>query len=194
METLAFIAAAASLLATPGPTNTLLAASGASAGLRRSLPLLVAELAGYAAAIGLLRLVLGPLAANVPALGAAMGLAVTLYLLHVAIAFWRHDVAETRAAGPVTFRRVLTTTLLNPKAIVFAFTILPRANDAASMLPWAALLAAQISLIGAGWILLGATLRQSLGGPARARAGYRFSALVLVAMASLVGAHSLGLA
>jgi threonine/homoserine/homoserine lactone efflux protein len=193
METIAFIAAAASLLATPGPTNTLLAASGASAGLRRSLPLLAAELAGYGLAICLLRSVVGPLVTMAPAFGMVMGLAVTFYLLYVAVAFWRHDAAEVGGVGPVTFRRVFTT-LLNPKAIIFAFTLLPRTTDVFGLLPWAALLAAQISAIGAGWILIGATLRQGLHGAARAKASYRFSALVLVVMASIVGAHSLGLA
>jgi threonine/homoserine/homoserine lactone efflux protein len=194
MEPIAFFAAAASLLATPGPTNTLLAASGASAGVRRSLPLLAAELAGYGLAIGLLRFVLGPLVTMAPAFGVAMGLAVTFYLLHVAVAFWRHDATERSGAGPVTFRRVFITTLLNPKAIIFTFTLLPQGTDVFGLSPWLALLAAQISIIGAGWIFLGATINQGLGGAARAKAGYRFSACVLVVIASVVGAHSLGLA
>jgi threonine/homoserine/homoserine lactone efflux protein len=194
METIAFMAGAGSLLATPGPTNTLLAASGASAGVRRSLPLLAAELAGYGLAISLLRFVLGPLVTLVPVFGVAMGLAVTFYLLHLAVAFWRHDAAEMDGAGPVTFRRVFTTTLLNPKAIIFAFTILPRTTDVFGLAPWVALLAAQISVIGACWILLGATIHKSFHSAARAKAGYRLSALVLVAVASVVGAHSLGLA
>jgi threonine/homoserine/homoserine lactone efflux protein len=194
MEPIAFIAATASLLATPGPTNTLLAASGASAGVRCSLPLLAAELTGYGLAICLLRFILGPFVTIIPAFGVAMGLAVMIYLLHVAIAFWHYDTAQMGGAGPVTFHRVFTTTLLNPKAIIFAFTLLPRTTDVFGLLPWVTLLAVQIFVIGCGWILLGATISQSLHGAARVKVGYRFSALVLVVMASIVGAHSLGLA
>ena len=194
MTTLTFIAVAASLLATPGPTNTLLATSGASVGVRRSLPLLVAELAGYGLAIGVLRFVLGPLIGSVPAIGTAMGLGVAIYLLSVAAALWRHGAAEVRATSPVTVRRVFTTTTLNPKASIFAFTLLPLHTGFYDLLPWLAILAMQISLIGGLWIVLGAAIGAKLQSPAHAGAGYRFSALVLVVMASIVGGHSLGLA
>ncbi|MES1149390.1 MAG: hypothetical protein ABUL53_09420, partial [Bradyrhizobium guangdongense] len=59
MDVLPFILAAASLLAIPGPTNTLLATSGAGVGVARSLPLLAAELGGYLLSILLLPSVLG---------------------------------------------------------------------------------------------------------------------------------------
>jgi len=185
---------AASLLAMPGPTNTLLATSGASVGVRRSLPLIVAELAGYGLAIGVLRFVLGPLIGNVPALGTAMGLGVAFYLLTVAASLWRHGAAEVRDTTPVSLAQVFTTTTLNPKAIIFAFTLLPLENGIFELLPWLAVLAAQITLIGIGWIFLGAVIGAKFQSPEHTTAGYRFSALVLVVMASLVGGHSLGLA
>lgn len=194
MGTLAFVLGAASLLATPGPTNTLLATSGASVGVRDSAPLLAADLAGYGLAICVLRIVLGPLVATVPAFGAAMGLAITIYLLYVAAVLWRHGAVEAVGAGPVTFYRVFTTTLLNPKAIVFAFMLLPPTTDFFSLLLLAVLLAAQILTIGCCWLLVGAAIRQNRYFAARAKAVYRFSALVLVGFASIVGTHSLGLA
>ena len=66
-EPLAFILAVLGLLATPGPTNTLLAASGAAVGLRRSLHLIPAEVSGYLCSILALALVLGPVAQTLAA-------------------------------------------------------------------------------------------------------------------------------
>ncbi|MCW2283192.1 threonine/homoserine/homoserine lactone efflux protein [Rhodoblastus acidophilus] len=190
---LTFVTAAASLLATPGPTNTLLAASGASRGVRRSLPLLAAELAGYGLAIATLRLALGPLIAKSPALGAGLGLAVTLYLLHVAATLWRRGAAEDVCAGPITFARVFTTTLLNPKALILAFTVLPAPTDAA-LFSSAALLAALIPVLGGSWLAMGALVRQNGALAARGGVVYRFSALVLVGFAAMIGTHALGIA
>ena len=47
MSTLPFVLSILALLLTPGPTNTLLAVGAASAGFRRSLPLVLAELTAY---------------------------------------------------------------------------------------------------------------------------------------------------
>jgi threonine/homoserine/homoserine lactone efflux protein len=84
MEPAAFAIACFPLLAAPGPTNTLLATSGAAIGVRGSLPLLAAELSGYLLAIFLLRVLVGPLIAAVPAFGIALRIAAVIYLLHLA--------------------------------------------------------------------------------------------------------------
>jgi threonine/homoserine/homoserine lactone efflux protein len=118
MEFLPFIFATFSLLAVPGPTNTLLATSGAGAGVSRSLHLLAAELGGYLTAVVVQRLVLGPLVIGIPMAGVALRAAITIYVLHLARLLWRYRVRELADATPVTFRAVLLTTLLNPKAAI----------------------------------------------------------------------------
>jgi threonine/homoserine/homoserine lactone efflux protein len=80
-EIMTFIAACVSLLATPGPTNTLLATSGAEAGWRRSVHLLAAELSGYLLAIATLQFALGPVIASLPIFGAALQAVAAVHLI-----------------------------------------------------------------------------------------------------------------
>jgi threonine/homoserine/homoserine lactone efflux protein len=190
MELLPFILASLSLLATPGPTNTLLATSGAAAGVRSSLPLLGAEVLGYVLSILTLTLLVGPLIATVPAFGLALRAVVVIYLVMLAIDVWRRGPAAGDDKGPVTLLRVFVTTLLNPKAIIFAFTILPQDADATRLLTWLAVLAMQIVIVGGCWIATGATLRYGLRGMVSAVVGYRISAIALVVLAGGVGAHA----
>lgn len=123
-DPLLFALAVLALLATPGPTNTLLATAGAASGLRRALPLIPAETAGYLISISAIGYLLGPIVAASPTFGLALRLAVGAYLLHVAWQLW-HGAGAAGAAGVVTPGRVFLTTLLNPKAIVFALGIVP---------------------------------------------------------------------
>ncbi|MCK9553042.1 MAG: threonine transporter, partial [Aquamicrobium sp.] len=51
MSFVSFVIAAIMVLITPGPTNTILAASGAAMGWRRAMVLPVAEAAGYLVAV-----------------------------------------------------------------------------------------------------------------------------------------------
>lgn len=194
MDQVTFIAAALSLLATPGPTNTLLATSGAETGLRRSLPLLGAELGGYLLAILLLRALIGPLMAANPNFAMALHGAVVVYLLYLAFALWRRGARQINAGGAITFPRVFVTTLLNPKAIIFSFTLLPQRGDIGELAPWLSMLSLQIVTVGLGWILLGHMLRGRFRELGSARIGYRISALILVALAGMIGGHSLSLA
>src|SRR5207244_1852181 len=93
-------------------------------GVRRSLRLLPAELAGYLLSIATLTLVLGPRIAAQPMLGRGLRLASGAWLAVVAVRLWRSG-AQGRRVESVTIRHVLVTTLLNPKGLVFAFVIFP---------------------------------------------------------------------
>jgi threonine/homoserine/homoserine lactone efflux protein len=191
-ELATFILGSLALLATPGPTNTLLATAGATAGFRRSLRLLGGELGGYLLAIAVLLSVVGPLVAASPAFGVLLRALVCLYLLYVALMLWRQGELPTADTSPITVRRVFVTTLLNPKAIIFAFTLLPHAPtpDFAALLPWLAALSSMIVMVGAGWIALGASLIGGLGVAATPRASYRVGAVALVVVAGMIGANT----
>jgi threonine/homoserine/homoserine lactone efflux protein len=124
---LLFCLSVLAILATPGPTNTLLAISGASAGLRRSLIMVPAELGGYVTAILIVGLVIGPVLSR-PGPFVAIRVCITLYLVYLSVRLWRlppPDLQATRSIGP---RDVLVTTLLNPKASIFALAIIPMQN------------------------------------------------------------------
>ncbi|SDB61773.1 LysE family transporter [Belnapia rosea] len=165
---LLFALAVLAVLATPGPTNTLLATSGAMVGVRRSLALVPAEAAGYSIAILTLGLVLGPVMAGQPLLAAALRAAVGAYLLLLAWRLWRRGAKEVvgavAGAGLVRPGQLFLTTLLNPKAIVFALGIVPFGK--APVLPYMLGFLALLAAVAVGWIALGALL-----GRAAARRG-----------------------
>jgi threonine/homoserine/homoserine lactone efflux protein len=190
MEPTAFVVASVALLATPGPTNTLLATSGAAIGVRRSIPLLAGELCGYMAAITLLRVLVGPIVAAIPAFEILLRIAVVSYLLYLSAKLWLHGAAEISGSGPVTISLVFVTTLLNPKGIIFAFTLLPQGIDLLLLCPWLAALAVQITAIGSAWIVTGAWLRRGLRGVIPPSIGYRASSIALILLAGIVSAHA----
>jgi threonine/homoserine/homoserine lactone efflux protein len=157
--TLAFFLMSAALLFTPGPTNTLLAVGGAARGLCHSWALPLAELAGYFAAIHLLAFMIGPLV-QAPGMQMLLRLVLALYLLWIALQLWRSTgpLLPERAVTPA---HVFLVTLLNPKALVFAFVVLPPlAAGWHAALPQLGALAVMILLASLSWILLGAMLGQ----------------------------------
>jgi threonine/homoserine/homoserine lactone efflux protein len=159
-DPLLFALAVLAILATPGPTNTLLATGAASAGFRRALPLIPAEAAGYLIAISAIGYGLGPVVAASPLLGLALRLAVGAYLIYLAYKLWRGGRQPALVAGIVTPVRVFLTTLLNPKAIVFALGILPLQAEQG----WAYLLsfACLVAGVALGWIGFGVLLGRAV--------------------------------
>lgn len=186
-DPLLFFLAALALLAAPGPTNTLLATSGATGGMRASLPSIGAALAAYLVAIAAYRLALAPLFAAHPVAGATLKVLVALYVVWLAIRIWR---SATRVGNsPPGMRDVFVATLLNPKGLIAALTILPADGPA---MPWyLAVFAAIVVVAGFGWALLGRVLANAAG------EGYRTfvpraASVLLVGFAGLLAASALG--
>lgn len=150
-DPLLFVLSVLTLLGTPGPTNTLLATSGAVVGVRRSLPLLAGELTGYLLAIAIFRLVLGPVLVAEPMIGHVLKVLVAFYLALIAVRLWSVSCMTTGTAV-VRTPHVFTTTLCNPKAFIFAFGIIPHDVQAA---PYFAAFSACVVMVGFLWVVFG---------------------------------------
>ena len=189
-----FVLAVIALLAVPGPTNTLLAASGAAIGLRRSLRLIPAEISGYLIAIGCLLAVVQPLAAAHPMVPVVSKLVASAYLAWTAVRLWRDGGAELLSVpAPASPGRVFLTTLLNPKALIFAFVIFPR-TGLTTLAPHAAIFAGLVAAIGGGWIGLGDLIARSAAGTATPRRISRLAAIALGVFATLIASSAVAAA
>lgn len=161
MNELSFAMAVLTLLAVPGPTNTLLAASGAAIGWRLSAPLLAAEVSGYLTSISLLLVLLGPILAAHPDLAASLKLAAALWVGWCSWRMARRPATVQENSGTVSFRQVLLTTLVNPKAVIFALVVFP-SQPYSQQLPLLALFSVITLLVGSSWIGLGMALARAV--------------------------------
>lgn len=148
-----FIITVLTILGVPGPTNTLLATSGATTGWRRSLKLIPAEACGYLTTILLLGFVLGPVIAGSPIVNTALRLAVGVYLFMLAYRLWGNGAAQQTSATAITVGRLFVATMLNPKAVVFALGVIPfgKPHVSAYLLGFVAM----VAMVGTGWLFVG---------------------------------------
>ncbi|PZQ88653.1 MAG: lysine transporter LysE [Leifsonia xyli] len=153
-DLLAFSLAALVVLATPGPTNSLLATAGATIGVRRAAIFVVAELMGYAISVLTWRLALGPMVDAYPLINAALRIVLVAYLACVAWRLWSSGSAGT-AHKAITFSKVFGTTLLNPKGMLFGLFLLPAAASAQSWPAYFLTLCLLIVLVGLTWVSIG---------------------------------------
>ncbi len=183
IDPLLFALTVLAILGTPGPTNTLLATAGASEGLRRSLTLIPAEAAGYLIAIAALGYALGPLVAASPAIGVALRIAVGLYLLWMACKLWRGGRSGWNERV-ITPARVFLTTLLNPKAIIFALGVVPFGK--LPVAPYLAAFTAIATLVALGWIGFGALLGRAVAAKGHSRLVPRLGAAAVASFAMVM--------
>ena len=144
------------LLVTPGPTNTLLLIGGSERGLTRALRLIPYEIAGYLCTVLPLALAGNAVLDALPGLRAGVALVAGVWVAVLAVKLWRLPQVLAQAAT-VTGWAVFTTTLLNPKALIFGLVLLPHPQHLALNI---GMFTAQILAVATGWAALGASLGQ----------------------------------
>ena len=180
-----FIVGVLALLATPGPTNTLMAAAGAQRGVARSLPLLASEVLGYFIAITAWTELVGAASASQPWVPVGAKLLASAFLIWSAWKLWQNaGHADFRQSG-ITPGRVLGTTLVNPKALIFAFAIFPPVGFVAR-LPYLGLFTGLVIVTAVGWMTLGMLAARRSAGLLTSSRVERITAVALAAFAMLL--------
>src|SRR5690554_5804512 len=178
-----FVFAILILLFTPGPTNTLLWTSGAVIGVRRSLPLLFSEIAGYFSAIMLILVLFEPILQRTPYVERILAVAVGCYVAYLAFSIWRRAGDSVASAGIITFKKVFNVTFLNPKAFIFALTLIPIGH--AHIHWYFVVLGICITSVGLSWIVFG-YLVGSAAGRKNMTLFNRFSSVMLTGFAGFM--------
>lgn len=185
IDLLPFTLAVLALLATPGPTNTLMAASGAQRGVAASMPLLAGELGGYFVAITLWIELVGAAAASQPLVPVIAKFVAAGFLAWSAWKLWRNAGQADLAQRGISLGRVFATTLINPKALVFAFAIFPPVEFLAR-LPYLAGFALLVIATAVAWMALGTLAARSSVGLLTSSRVERITAVALAVFAVLL--------
>ncbi|MEM0671596.1 LysE family transporter [Dickeya oryzae] len=107
----------------PGPTNTLLLCSSYTHGFIRSTKLILSEWMGYLLAVTAWGLFFSYLAPHGGLMLGVIKLFSAFYVVYLAIKVWRFSFHQIN--GSITSGAVFITTLLNPKAFLFADSVIP---------------------------------------------------------------------
>lgn len=183
MVTRAFVMASFVLLLTPGPTNTVLAACGATLGFRRSIVMPLAEALGYIIAISLFVTFAQSIRAN-PAMFALVKAIACIWLIYTALRLWRTGFEVQSQPTTTAFVRVLMTTIVNPKAMLVGVILIP-AGPVSEAYPWIATYAAMSIVAGIGWVFFGSSM------PLRIRRhSYKFASIILGLFAVTAAANA----
>lgn len=176
---------------TPGPNNLMLMASGATFGVRRTVPHMLGVALGFVAMAALIGAGLGQAFAAVPQLYAVLKVASIAYLVFLA---WKIAMAPpsseekqgrtARAGRPMTFLAAAAFQWVNPKAWAMALTatsVYAPSQTIGGIAAVAAVFGAvNLPSVGA-WAVMGQEMRRVLTSPARLRAFNVLMAVLLVA-------------
>jgi threonine/homoserine/homoserine lactone efflux protein len=179
-----FTIAVALLLAAPGPTNALLAASGARRGFLTSLEMIAAVLLAYAISIDILAFAAAPYLRDSTVAWPLIRISAGLYLGWLGVHLWR--TADRPASGTAeraaSVAEVFVATLLNPKGLVIGLALLPPAAGR-EITAYLGITALCIAVSGALWVLAGHAFATAAPGLATRRLVNRASGATVLAFA-----------
>lgn len=113
------------ILSTPGPTNTLLAASGLDHGVKRSVKLIPAEAIGYIISISFWGFFLLFISKESKELIFLIKIISALYIIFISIKIWIYS-SSLDKVNNITPLNLVVSTILNPKGLIFASEVFPR--------------------------------------------------------------------
>ncbi|MCS0463244.1 MULTISPECIES: threonine transporter RhtB [Rhizobium] len=155
MSYLSFALSVFALLILPGPTNAVLAMASQGISFTRAVVLVVAVVLSYLTVVLPVAGLAGTFLKVHPAVSEAVKLISATWVLYLALKLW---VVDARASVLVIgVRHVVVTTLLNPKALIIALTMIAPDQD---RLPIAAVgsFSAVAVLTSTIWLLVGRTV------------------------------------
>jgi cysteine/O-acetylserine efflux protein len=179
---------------TPGPSNISSASMAVLHGYKNTLK----YQAGLALGVFLLMVLSGWLSTTLltffPSLEPIMRYAGAGYILYLAFGILKASYTFTESDGkPLGFSHGLTLQILNPKLIVYAFTLFsafmaPMTNNTALLVLMSVLLAVTSFCATSGWALLGTVIKTYLPNPRwKATANITLSLLLIYTACTLVG-------
>ncbi len=172
---------------TPGPNNVMLTASGAKFGFRRTVPHMLGISTGCAVQLIAVCAGLGALFTKWPVLQTILQWAGAAYLLWLGWKLVRSgEMAEGKAAEPITFLQAAAFQFVNPKAWVMSLSAVALFLPAGlGVVPAASYLISMMVMINlpciAVWALFGSSLRGLL---TRKAARLAFNVSMAVALAA----------
>lgn len=182
------------MVGSPGPANALFLASGATVGVRRTLPFLAGTLLGFAAVGIAIALGLNSLLEDRPDVALVLSVASLAYMLYLA---WRIATAPPltqSSVEPLGFRDGLALHPLNPKAWVMLTAAFAQfATPSHGYIQQAAIIVAAFVLLGAPlnvlWAVGGEWLTKRITSPALQRGINLFmgTATAVVVLALVLG-------
>lgn len=205
---LAFLVAAAVIVAVPGPSVLFTIGRALSAGRRDALLTVAGNALGLVAQAGLVAVGLGALLATSATAYTTVKLAGAAYLVYLGVSAIRHrgDLAAALTQPspmPLSGRRSLgqglVVGLTNPKSLVFLSSLLPQFTDRsqplhAQILALGAIFAALAAAGDSAWAITASQARQWLGrSPARVRGIGTIGGVLLVGLGvgvAFTGQHS----